>query len=209
MSEITIKVENRVTGSERESAWVAYEAAFAPLRIRAMQRACMTRAEFDACMADSRIAKYLAVDGEGRVQGMGTMTNQIEAVTLVSPEFFAHRWPEYYSTGRCYYIGVIGAAPGHQGSQLFTRLAQLMSYTAWLGAGVCVIDVCQRNVEEFALPQSLARIGGQVVEGLEAELVDTQTYWAYTTSIPVQRRTERVIDLRELSERAAVELAVR
>ncbi len=211
MSDISIQIRTVVQDAGRESAWTAYEASFAPLRTRAMQRACMTRAEFDDCMADVRIAKYLALDPQGEVQGIGTMTNAIEAIPLVSPEFFEHRWPEHYAAGLCYYIGIVAAAPDRQGTELFTRLIQLMSYTAWVSGGIGVLDVCQANVEDHKLPQSIARICGQVIDDIQIELVDTQTYWAYSAPLPAQRRItpDHVIDLREISELAVADLDLR
>lgn len=204
MSDISIDVRTMVQGGDRDSAWTAYEASFAPLRVRAMQRACMTRDEFDDCMADERITKYVAADDAGTVHGIGTMTNRIEAMPLVSPEYFEHRWPADYGAGRCYYIGIVAAAPDRQGTELFTKLIHLMAYRVGITGGVCVLDICQANVDDHDFPRSIRRICGQVLDDIDMQQVDTQTYWAY--SVPAQRNGDRVIDLRNLSQDAMVAL---
>jgi hypothetical protein len=196
VSDIRIHVRTRVDGDERRSAWRTYAEAFEPLKAVAIQRAVMTPAEFDELMDDERVTKYLAMDSAGTVKGLGTMTSQIEAMTLVSPDFFAARWPEHWAAGRCYYIGIVAAAPDRQGTALFSELIQLMSYTASLTGGVAVLDVCRRNAELHGLPQAIARICSTVVPGVGIELVDTQEYWAYTSPVPT-KELPRLIDLRD------------
>ena len=88
-----------VTDDLREQAWKLYREAFDPLRHTAVQRHVMYDDEFDAVMADARVDKYLIYDDEGTLQGLGTITNMIESMPLVSPEYFATRWPERFAAG--------------------------------------------------------------------------------------------------------------
>lgn len=196
MSDIQIHARTRVEGDERRSAWRTYLDAFEPLRTIAIQRSVMTPGEFDECMADGRVTKYLALDAAGEVVGLGTMTRHIEAMTLVSPEFFAARWPEHWAAKRCYYIGMVGTRTDQQGTDVFTDLIQLMSSTAARTGGVAVLDVCGRNADVHHLPEAIERICSAVVPGLELELVDTESYWAYSSPVPAQPMPS-VIDLRD------------
>ncbi len=196
MHAVTIHPRGVVDGADRDGAWATYLAAFEPLRSIALQRHLMTRAEFDEVCDDVRVVKYLAVqDGEG-VVGMGTMTNRIEAMPLVEPAYFAHRWPEHWAAGRCYYIGFVASHPDRHGSALFTELVQVMSYMASLTGGVTVLDVCSHHVEQHALPQSIERITASVVTEVALEQVDAQTYWAYELPVP-DVRPAAVIELRD------------
>ena len=40
------------------------------------------------------------------------MTAHLRSMPLVSPEYFARRWPERYAAGLIFYIGFLGGAPG-------------------------------------------------------------------------------------------------
>ncbi len=196
MQGVTIHPRAVVDASDREGAWSTYEAAFTPLRSVAMQRHLMTRTEFEQVLDDRRVTKYLAADAEGHVVGLGTMTNQIESMPLVEPHFFATRWPEHWAAGRCYYIGFVASHPDRQGTELFTELIQLMSYTASLTGGVAVLDVCQHHLDRYSLPQSIGRITAAVVPQVQVHQVDAQTYWAYESPVPTTRPDD-VIDLRD------------
>lgn len=196
MHGVTIHPRGAVDDADRDGAWATYLAAFEPLRSIALQRHLMTRAEFDEVCEDVRVTKYLAVDTEDAVVGLGTMTNQIQAMPLVEPAYFAHRWPEHWAAGRCYYIGFVASHPEKQGTALFTELIQLMSYTAALTGGVAVLDICRHHVDQHALPQSIGRITSAVVPGLRVEQVDAQTYWAYESPVPASP-PDAVIELRD------------
>lgn len=196
MQAIRIHPRAVVAGADRENAWSTYRAAFEPLRSVAMQRHVLTREEFDDLAGDVRVIKYLAVDTAGDVVGVGTMTNQIASMPLIEPGFFAHRWPEHWAAGRCYYIGFVASHPDRQGSALFAELIQLMSYTASLTGGVAVLDVCQHHVQRHALPQSIGRITSTVVPQVQVEQVDAQTYWAYESPVPAVAPAA-VIELRD------------
>ena len=196
MHGVTIHPRGVVNDVDRDGAWATYLAAFEPLRSIALQRHLMTRTEFDQVCDDVRVTKFLAVGVDGQVVGMGTMTNQIEAMPLVEPAYFAHRWPAHWAAGRCYYIGFVASHPARHGSALFTELVQVMSYTASMTGGVTVLDVCSHHVERHALPQSIGRITASVVTEVAVEQVDAQIYWAYELPVPAVR-PDAVIELRD------------
>ena len=180
-----------VEGELRERAWEAYCDSFAELRAAAIQRHVMTRAEFDDVMADERVTVYLAQRPDGVVAGLATLANDLRAMPLVSPEFFAARWPEHYAAGRCWYIGFVGVRSGEQGGGAFQLMVGTVAATLGPRGGVLVLDVPQRNMEGFHVPRAVKRIADAVVADVEYEMVDAQGYWAYTTPVPTE------IDLRE------------
>jgi GNAT superfamily N-acetyltransferase len=188
-----------VTGELRERAWEAYSDAFDELRAAAIQRHMMTRGEFDEVMADDRVHVYLAEHADGGIVGIATLTNDLAAIPLVSPDFFQARWPEHYAAGRCWYNGFVGVRPSAQGAGAFQLIVGTVAKTLARNGGVVVLDVPQRNIESFHVPHAVKRIADTVVSGVTCEMVDAQTYWAYTTPVPVEidLREPQVVDVRE------------
>jgi hypothetical protein len=182
-----------VDGDLRERAWEAYLDAFAELRTAAIQRHVMTREEFDAVMADDRVQVYLARHLDGSIAAIATLANDLESMPLVSPDFFRARWPEHYDAGRCWYVGLVGVRPSEQGGGAFQLIVGTVAATLGPRGGVLVLDVPQRNIDTFHVPQAVKRIADVVVRGVTMEMVDAQSYWAYTTPVPAGRE----IDLRE------------
>lgn len=184
-----------VSGELLERAWDAYCDAFDELRTAAIQRHVMTRDEFDAVMADDRVQVFLARHGDGRIAGIATLANDLEAMPLVSPDFFRARWPEHYEAGRCWYVGLVGVRPTEQGGGAFQLIVGTVAATLGPRGGVLVLDVPQRNIDAVHVPRAVKRIADAVVDDVTLEMVDAQTYWAYTTPVPVEAPSE--IDLRE------------
>jgi hypothetical protein len=155
----------------------------------------MTREEFDAVMADERVQVFLAQHADGSVAAIATLANDLDAMPLVSPDFFRARWPEHYEAGRCWYIGLVGVRPSEQGGGAFQLIVGTVAATLGPRGGVLVLDVPQRNIESFHVPNAVKRIADAVVSDVSIEMVDAQTYWAYTTPVPAETPSE--IDLRE------------
>ncbi len=177
----------------REHAWEAYADSFEELRSAAIQRHVMTREEFDQVMADERVTVFLARRADGVISGIATLANDLQAMPLVSPEFFEARWPEHYAAGRCWYIGFVGVRPSEQGAGAFELIVGTVAATLGPNGGVLVLDVPQRNMADFHVPRAVKRIADGLVADVSYEMVDAQGYWAYTTPVPVE------IDLREPS----------
>ena len=186
-----------VDGDLREAAWDAYSDSFEELRAAAIQRHVMTREEFDEVMADPRVTIYLARHEDGAVSALASLTNDLSTMPLVSPDFFAARWPEHYSAGRCWYIGFVAVRPAFQATGVFANLVGTVAGTLGPRGGVLVLDVPKRNMEHFHVPQAVKRIADHVVPDVSYEMVDAQGYWAYTTPVPADEREDVVVDLRD------------
>ena len=66
----------------------------------------LRRDEFMAVMVDPRIEKILIEDEDtGELIAMCTLTNQLETVDWVSPEYFAHHYPDHWERGAVFYLG--------------------------------------------------------------------------------------------------------
>lgn len=201
MTSIAITKRSALEGDLLERAWRLYLHAFEELRATAVQRHVMTRAEFDAVMADPRVDVYVAEDERaGRMCALATFSNRVEAMPLVSPEFFEARWPEHYAAGRCWCIGFVAVHPDYHGTGVFADVVGDMTLVVGEHGGVAVLDVCSRNSDVYRLPAAILRVAQSHVPEVVAEVVDTQAYWAYQAPVPAQPGavdgSPRVTDLR-------------
>jgi hypothetical protein len=162
-----------------EAAWQFYRDTFHHLRIRAVQRHVLHRHEFDELMADDRVLKYVACDGDV-IGGLSAMTDDLAAVPLISPEYFAHRWPGLYEQRRILYCLFVGVAAGPPGKGVFVALQDTM-YKRQVGAvsGIAVLDICTYNEEKLQLPWVIEKIMERIAGGARADRLDNQSYWLY------------------------------
>jgi hypothetical protein len=170
-----------VTGTEAHACWSFYDRAFEELRVRAAQRHAMTRDEFDDVMVDSRVDKLIVNDaGKGnRPCGLATMTNDLKAVPLISPEFYEARWPQFYSEQKIWYVGFCAVDPDYHGTGVLARLIGAMARAIPADGGVFAADICQFNEEALMFPDTLARLAGTFARQPDKQRLDAQTYWAY------------------------------
>jgi GNAT superfamily N-acetyltransferase len=174
-------VETRavVDGDDREEAWKLYLQSFDELRYLAVQRHVMYGDEFDAVMADALVDKYLAWGDDGSLQGLSTMTAHLHSMPLVSPEYFARRWPERYEAGLVFYIGFLGVRPDSHGTGVFGELVRAMTEPVARREGLAVIDVCTYNKDRLHLPRAIRLLASTWASHIEMADIDSQTYIGY------------------------------
>lgn len=176
---MSISTQLVVDGDLLEESWKLYLQSFDPLRRLAVQRHVMYADEFDAVMADPRVDKYLAFGADGSLQGLSTMTADPLAVPLVSPEYFAHRWPDRYHAGRIYYIGFVGVHPDSHGSGVFGEMVKTMTQQVAVADGLAVLDVCTYNKDRLHLPSAINSLAATWAPRVRMEILDAQTYISY------------------------------
>ena len=161
-----------------DEAWALYEIAFNELRVAAAQRHVMHRREFDEVMSDPRVTKYVGYDGDVMCS-LGTRTTDLDAVPLVSPDYFAARYPEHYAAGTIYYIGFLAVLPDYHGLGVFIDLIRAMADEIAACGGVAAMDVCRVNNTNFKLPYAVLRLTRGYSPDVQAVVLDEQSYWAY------------------------------
>jgi GNAT superfamily N-acetyltransferase len=178
--------ERAVEGAAADQLWLMYQRAFADLRQVAAQRHALTRAEFDAVLTDERVAKYVVVDParDGAAAGMSTLTNQLDAVSLVSPDYFASRWPNLFESRQIWYVGFLAVDPDYQGTGVIARLIGRMCAEAAATGGVIAADICEFNEQSMRLPTAFARLARTFSPGINQHRLDAQVYWAYEFPTP-------------------------
>ena len=162
-----------------QAMWQVYERAFAHLRTTAVQRHVKTRAEFDATLQDKRVLKYVVADEAGKICALASVTNEIEAEPLLSPDYFAHRWPELYAARRIWYVGFLAVEPDYQGTGAFTDIIYEIGRVAAEAGGLVLLDVCRRVEEIYRLPPIVGRYARSHVPAVRTLRLDEQTYYAY------------------------------
>ncbi len=173
------EVREVVDGDLREQAWTLYSESFDELRYLAVQRHVMYRDEFDAVMADARVEKFLLWGHDGSLQGLSSMTNHLPSMPLVSPEYFARRWPDRYQAGLIYYIGFLGVHPDSHGTGVFGDLVRAMTEPVSRVEGLAVIDVCTYNKDRLHLPRAIRWLASTWAPSVEMTDLDAQTYVGY------------------------------
>jgi len=176
-----LNVVSELTGDQLEEAWIVYETAFAELNGYTVQRHLMYRAEFDAIAANRRIDKWLALSDNGVLLGLAVYTNDLAAWPLISPEYFARRWPQKYAERRIWYCGFV-AVPSHE-QGVFLGLIEALYRRAEEERGVICLDICRHNIEAYRMDRAvkvwLTRVSGGRVR---CEAADSQNYFTYETA---------------------------
>ncbi|MDG4824138.1 hypothetical protein O7635_19990 [Asanoa sp. WMMD1127] len=173
-----VDVEKVLTGARREEAWQLYQTAFEELRYAAVQRHLMHRAEFDEVMSDDRVEKYVAVAEDGTLAGLSTFTNDLDAMPLISPDYFAHRWPGHYAERRIWYLGFFAIADPHRRSGVFEAVIEMMWRHVRANAGIAALDICASN-EARHLNDAITRTLTALTPDVVATRLDTQAFWSW------------------------------
>ena len=161
-----------------EQAWDFYCAAFDELRTEAVQRHVMHREEFDVQMTDDRVLKLVGLQ-DGRVVGLAAITEDLDAVPQISPEYFERRWPQLYAERRIWYVVFIAAQAGAAGTGMYVQLIRGIVERIKSNDGMAAADICSYNENVHALPEMLRRASGRVAGSATRQLLDTQSYWLY------------------------------
>lgn len=160
------------------SAWTTYVAGMTEVNSLAAQRHLMTGDEFDDVMLDMRIMKYVSFGEDGTLRGLATLTNDLDAVPLVSSAYFARQWPEHFRERRVYYIPFTVVHPDHRKSSAFVELALAMGHEVNNHRGIVGLDVCRHNDEMHQFPQAIGSIASRNFRAT-TERVDEQSTWVY------------------------------
>lgn len=177
----TVKQVDVLDGQLLEEAWALYRDAFQELRELAAQRHQMYRDEFDDVMADKRVPKFVAYDDDqdSRLVGLSTYTNDLDAMPLISPAFFAKRWPTEYAAGRIWYVGFV-AVGQNMGAPLSTFADLLAAMHAVSGRdALTALDVCSRMDGIRRLPKRVEQLLDHLDGPVRARRLDEQSFWLY------------------------------
>ncbi|WP_148575698.1 hypothetical protein [Nocardioides caldifontis] len=196
---MSVDVVRRIDAPTAERLYEMYLETFGDIAIRAANRHLFHKDEFLETMYDERVDKYLVRDDDSAEPlGLLTLTNDLETVHWVSPQFFAHQYPEFAERDAIYYLGFTMVAPGRRRTHAFSLLARQITEDLLAKDAMCAFDICAYNDEVVGLADVAQLMLGEFGK---VRPVDTQTYYA---AVPFQREksgeTRRVPEQRPTVE---------
>lgn len=174
---MTITQQRTPTIPDVDEAWALYTDIFTDINALAAQRHLMTVDEFTGVYHDPHVLKFYVHDDAGNLAGMAVLTQQLEAWPLISPQFFARRWPEHYARRAIWYAGFVGVLPQH--AYGFRELVTTMYTHIISNNGIAVMDCCTYNMTQRRLPAVTLKLLGWLNPAADMEIADTQTFVAY------------------------------
>lgn len=162
---------------ETEELYQLYLRAFGPVAQVAAARHVLSRAEFTEEMTDARLEKYLVLGEQDHPLGMATLTQHLESVLWVSPEYYARRYPAEWAAGTIFYMGFVLIDPRHHRNGAFTTMVQPMLDRVEEVHGVVCWDVCDYNIDVIGLNEAMAKVVRSRT-GTTLDHIDTQRYYA-------------------------------
>lgn len=176
---VTVTCYRELTSELVEEFWPLYEESFGPLRIRAAARHVMSHDEFAAEVSDPRVWKYVATGSDGTLLGLTTLTDDLTTVPWISPDYYAHHYPEQWSRRAVFYMGFTMVKPGLRHARVFFAMLQPTVLRVAASRGVCSYDVCGYNDSSFDFGAGIERLLHRLSE-VHVAAVDVQTYYAVT-----------------------------
>jgi hypothetical protein len=166
-----------------DEAWALYAHLFTEINELAAQRHLMTDDEFAAVYHHPNVLKFYVHDDAGLLAGMSVLTQDLDAWPLISPQYFARRWPEHYQHKAIWYVGFVGVLRHHPHG--FRQLVNNM-YTHVIGnAGIAVMDFCTYNITQRRLPAITLKLLGCLNPAADMETADAQSFVVYRFDQPV------------------------
>jgi hypothetical protein len=171
-----LSVEQLVDDDLARRFYRLYVDTFGELATRAVARQVLHEHEFMEEMRDERVDKIVAWDEDGEAVGMCTLTNQLSTVPWISPEYFAHHYPEHTARDAVYYLGFILVAEHQRRGHLFMALIRRVVEIISAADGMCAYDICAHNEEVLGLASATATLLRRL-GSFETETIDTQVYY--------------------------------
>lgn len=176
---VTVTARSAVDSLTAEQLWSLYVEAFDPLQARAAARHVLTRDDFDLEVLDARVVKYVASDATGRIVGLGTLCNDLSTVPWISPAFYQRHYPRAFATRSLFYCGLIMVHPQSRGTGTFLHLATAIGRDIGAAGGSLAADMCQFNVDELQLAQTVTAVMRRTWGSAVRSDVDRQSYMVW------------------------------
>ncbi len=180
---ITITHETVVVGAPAEALYEAYLESILPLTSLAVLKHLDSKAEVLANLANPRIEKIVGWQGDLPV-GLAMVTNSLEDVSEISPDFLRSKYPEHAAKNRIYVGMLVLVSPRLRGLTLFGRLYTELWQVPALAGGILVFDVCEFNRTMFDTDLLAKRIADNFPRS-SVELLDRQTWYVAELPEPI------------------------
>ena len=172
--------EREIRGDNAEALWEAYYENFQPLAELAMLQHVFSREEIMAELANPDILKIVAWQ-DGHPVGLGMVTNVLEAVPQISPQFLRAKYPEHAARQAIYFGILVMVSPRVRGRTIFGRVYTELWQVPAKAGGVLAFDICEFNRTLFDADALAGRIASQFPRA-NVGVVDRQTW--YVAELP-------------------------
>lgn len=196
-----ITIENRVDPSLIPTLWRIYHESFKPLAKIALLDHNLTREMFEQLITDGRVIKVIAWK-DGQPVGLATVTNFLDIVPQISPQFLRHRYPEHAARNAIFFGVFVCVDKSVRSSTVFSRLLAGIGQTAAAQSGIVVFDVSAANCRA-GVDKMIGKVASWFADST-FERIDAQYYFASELPHPLERlpfsrepMPMPVIDLRE------------
>jgi hypothetical protein len=184
---ISITHERSITGELAEELWDGYLESVEPLAEVAVLRHLDPHDEMLAQFANPRILKLVAWQGD-RPVGLGMVTNSLEDVIEISPNFLRVKYPDYAARDAIYVGMLVMVSPDQRNLTAFNRLYLELWQVPARAGGILVFDVCEFNRLTFDVDEMSRRIASNFPRA-SVEMLDRQTW--YVAHLPEPLPGER------------------
>jgi hypothetical protein len=172
----SVTIETAVSEQVARRFYALYVKTFGDLATKAVARQLLHEHEFMEEMLDTRIDKYLARDETGEPVAMCTLTRHLETVPWISPDYFAHHYPEHAARDAVYYLGFVLVDQDHRGAHLSLELIRRLSETLIEERAMCAYDICSHNNTVLGLADAIESLITGMAD-VDVAVIDTQTYY--------------------------------
>jgi hypothetical protein len=176
---VKIEQDAYLPRDQMADAWQMYTQAFALINTRAVQSHMMTWEAFSEVMDDERVQKWRAFDDDGAIAGLAVITDQLDAWTLASSDYFARRYPRLHAERRIWYVGFVCVRRSPRAHpDTFRELVDAMKEQIIAARGMGVMDFCAANVER-GLVRATAAILTDGDERVRHQHLDSQEFHSW------------------------------
>ncbi len=183
--ELSVTLESVVTGEDAEKLWNTYHVNFAPLGELAMLQHVFSREEILDELANPKITKIVGWAGT-EPAGLGMVTNDLESVPQISPDFLRARYPDHAADDRIYYGILVAVSHRQRGLTLFNRIYTELWQVAAKAGGILAFDICQFNRDAFDTDSLVGRIASSFPDGT-VSIADQQTWYIAELPRPIEQ----------------------
>ena len=180
---VTISIESVVTGDDADKMWETYRVNFEPLAELAALQHMFTKEEVLAELENPKIHKIVGWEGAEPV-GLGMVTNHLQSVPQISPEFLRSRYPEHAARDAIYYGIFVAVSHAQRGLTLFNRLYTELWQIAAQANGVLAFDISKFNRDAFDTDSLTQRIAASFPKS-SVGIADQQTWYVAELPLPI------------------------
>ena len=158
-SPIQITHETSITGDAAEALWHSYRANFEPLASLAVLQHFYSREEILGELANPRILKIVGWQS-GAPVGLAMVTNSLEDVPQISPDFLRSNYPEHAATNSICFGILVMVDPTCEGARCSAGCtSQLRAFQTGSGIYDCLLAAVLVT-DLVSAPEIIAEIGG-------------------------------------------------